>query len=124
MRTFGHKRPVRDKAGNITGQKDSPVKAVTIDPLGGAFGADKKRRLVVTLAAGDTIRLKPHGTRREVSVLASDVFRYAIMCIANGARMAKLRDRKAAVQARRDRQKLAAQERRMRAAAKLECAGQ
>ena len=124
MRTFGHKRPVRDKGGNITGQKDSPVKAVTIDPLGGAFGADKKRRLVVTLAIGDTIRLKPHGTRREVSILAADVYRHAIMCIANKEHMAKMRDRKVAVAARRERQKLAAQERRMRATAKRECAGQ
>lgn len=122
MRTFGHKRPVRDAEREIIGQKESPVKAITIEPLGGAFGADKRRRLVVTLAGGDVIKLKPHGTRREVSVGAADVYRYALMCIANGARMNKLRDRKVAVAARRERQKLAAQERRMRAAAKLECA--
>lgn len=115
MRTFGHMRPVRDEKGDITGQKESPVKAVTIEPLGGAFGCDKKRRLVVTLAAGDVIKLKPHGTRREVSVPASDVYRYAIMCIANGERMAKLRERKSKIAARRERQRIAQQERRFKA---------
>lgn len=115
MRTFGHQRPIRDGEGNITGQKESPVKAVTIGVLGGMFGADKKRRLVVTLGAGDVIKLKPHGTRREVSLPAVNVYHYALMCIANGERMAKLRERKSLIAARRERNRLAQQERAFKA---------
>lgn len=118
MRTFGHMRHIRDEAGNIIGQKESPVRVMTREELGGAFGCDKKRRLVLTLAGKDTIKMKPHGTRREVSILAVDVYRYALQCVANKAHMEKMRNRKSAKAIQREKAKLAQQERRFRAGLK------
>jgi hypothetical protein len=120
VRLFGHKRPIRDVDGNITGQKESPVCAVTREPLGGAFGADKRRRLIVALAAGDTIQLRPHGTRRSISLRAADVYRYAIQCQANLANLERARARKAKKGEQRERARLDAAERRLREAAKRE----
>jgi hypothetical protein len=122
MRAFGHQRPTRDKDGNITGQKYSPVRVRTIDPLGGSFGSDKRRRLIVELAHGDTIRMKPEGTRRWISLEAKHVYQHALMGAANKVRMEKLSKRKAVVSAARERRRLDAQERRMREQAKTESA--
>src|SRR5262245_45144725 len=120
MRLFGHKRPIRDTEGNITGQKESPVKAMTLDPLGGAFGADKKRRLIVTLGAGDVLIFRPEGTtkKREISLRAEDAYRFAIQCRANKAQLEKARSRKAAKAERRERARIDRQERALRDAAK------
>jgi hypothetical protein len=80
MKTFGHVRPVRDEAGNIIGSKQAPARRVTVAELGGSFGPDKHRRLVVCLAAGDVILFRPQSTRQEVSVLAVDCYRFALRC--------------------------------------------
>jgi hypothetical protein len=80
MKTFGHVRPVRDEAGNIIGSKPATARRVTRAELGGAFGLDGHRRLVVSLAAGDVITFRPERTRQEVSVLALDCYRFALRC--------------------------------------------
>jgi len=82
MRQFGNKRPIRDRDGKITGWKDSPVSAVTKEVLGGQFGRDSKRRLVVTLATGDVIAFRPLASprTRTVSGTAQDIYRYLIRC--------------------------------------------
>lgn len=82
MRQFGHQRPIRDKDGKITAWKESPVRAVTRETLGGQFGRDRKRRLVVTLAAGDVIAFRPLASPRThtVSGTAQDIYRYLIRC--------------------------------------------
>ncbi|HEV2327640.1 MAG TPA: hypothetical protein VGY56_02500 [Verrucomicrobiae bacterium] len=82
MRSFGHKRPVRDTDGKITGWKDSPVSAVTKEALGGQFGRDRNRRLVVTLAAGDVIAMRPLASprTRTVTGTAQDIYRYLLRC--------------------------------------------
>lgn len=118
MRTFGHQRPIRNGDGDITGQKYSPVRVRTIDPLGGQFGADKKRRLIVELAEGDTIRMKPEGTRRWISLEAKHVYQHALVSIANRVRSEKMNKRKAVIKAARERRNLAAAERRFSAQAK------
>lgn len=82
MRTFGNKRPIRDDSGKIIELVDSPVCAVTYNELGGAFGRDKRHRLVVTLAAGDVITMRPSQTRRAVSGTAQDIYRYLLTCAA------------------------------------------
>lgn len=71
-----------------------PVRRVTEDTLGHTFGSDWRRKLVVTLNAGDLISFRPHGTRREVSIMAADVFRYVLRCEANKAMLEKARARK------------------------------
>jgi hypothetical protein len=94
------------------------VRVRTVNPLGGSFGSDKHRRLIVELAEGDTIRMKPEGTRRWISLEAKHVYQHALMSVANKARMEKLTKRKAVVAASRERKSLAAAERRLRDRAK------
>lgn len=83
MKQFNHTRPVRNEAGEKTGEKSAPVSRATSAPLGGQFGKDKKRRLVVTLRAGDVIEFRPEKTRRAVTVTATDMYRFAIRCQVN-----------------------------------------
>lgn len=100
MKTFGHARPVRDDAGQIIGTKPAPARRVTNAELGGAFGRDKRRRLVVCLVAGDVILFRPQNTRQEVSILAVDCYRFALRCKAvadaaekRAARVARRKER-------------------------------
>lgn len=58
---------------------------VTVGELDGNFGPDRGRKLIVELAPGDVINLRPKGTRQRVSVRIADVYRYALKCQA-GAR--------------------------------------
>ncbi len=95
MRYFGHKRPVRDDAGQVVDQLDSPAQAITREPLGGAFGPDKARRLIVTMASADLIVLRPERTCRPVHIAAKDVYRLALLARANLANLEKARARKA-----------------------------
>jgi hypothetical protein len=50
--------------------------------LGGQFGRDRKRRLVVKLATGDviTMRLLASPRTRTVSGTAQDIYRYLLRC--------------------------------------------
>jgi hypothetical protein len=95
VKNFGHKRPVRDEAGKIVDFKSSPAQAITLEALGGAFGPDRKHRLIVTLAEGDLIILRPARTTRPISVAAKDVYRFALLCRANLANLEKARAAKA-----------------------------
>jgi len=90
-----------------------PVRRVTVEPLGHTFGSDWKRALVVTLNAGDRISLRPHGTRREVSILAADVYRYVLRCEANRSLLERARARKEAKATRLARQRQERAERRL-----------
>lgn len=83
MKTFSHTRPVRDDAGNIVGQKPAPVARATVAALGGQFGRDHARRLVVSLRPGDVIEFRPERTRQAVSALAVDVYRQLLAWDAN-----------------------------------------
>jgi len=98
MKSFGHRKPVRDGDGNITGSKDAPVKARTLEPLGPAFGADRKKRLVVTLEANDQIVIRLERTARKFQADARDVLRWLMRCDSNLRHLEKARaakDRKA-----------------------------
>lgn len=110
MRTFGNKRPVRAN-GEITGHIEAPVKAITVDPLGGAFGADKERRLIVILESGDVIRFKLQGSPRSITVLAKDAYRMAIDAEARKVHMARMSQRKVALQVKREAEKMRRAER-------------
>lgn len=113
MRTFGHSRPVRDNNGNAISSKPSPLRAVTVNKLGGSFGLDHNKRLIVTLDAGDLIILRPERTTRPVAVAAKDVYRFALMCKANLANLEKARAAKARRAERLAARRIAAAERRL-----------
>ena len=91
MKSFGHTRPVRNPAGEIIETKPSPARAVTRDSLDGSFGADRGRKLIVSLEAGDIIAIRPARTQRTFQAKAADVFRWLIQCRANVARLEKAR---------------------------------
>jgi hypothetical protein len=72
------------------------VTRLTKETLGGGFGPDRKRRLVVSLRDGDVVEFRPHGCRKgKVSMMLKDVYRYALQCEANKRHLAKARERKA-----------------------------
>lgn len=114
MRTFGHKRPVRDEGGAVIETKPSPVGAVTIGTLDGSFGKDRGRRLIVTLDDGDLITIRPAGTRRKYRATAADALRWMIRSEANLKTLQKARAKKEAKAARM------AEQRSNRAAKKLD----
>jgi hypothetical protein len=101
MKTFSHQRPVRDEAGQIISQKPAPVSRVTVAELGGQFGADRTRRLVVSLKAGDLIEFRPERTRQTITMLAADLYRSVIRAQAQSRALEKARATKAAKLAKR-----------------------
>ena len=74
---------MRDEHKHIVRWKDSPVCAVTRGTLGGQFGRDRKHRLVVTLADGDVIAMRPTKTKRTITGTAQDIYRYLLRCAAH-----------------------------------------
>ncbi len=113
MKTFSHTRPVRNEAGEEIGRAPIPARRVTVAELGGSFGPDSRRRLIVMLTPGDVILFRPERTRQAVSMLAVDCYRYVLTCKANAAHLAKARERKAAKQVVRERRRRAAVEKRL-----------
>jgi len=75
---FGHKVPVRDASGVVTGLRDKPARRVTRNTLGGNHGPDRGRKLAVSLVDGDLIEFRPTGTRRRHVVSAFDVFAFVL----------------------------------------------
>ena len=75
---------------------------VTRFALGGAFGRDRDRKLVVGLVAPDQIVLRPKGTRQEVRINIDDVYRIALQRKANAELLEKARERKAKKQIQRE----------------------
>lgn len=118
--------PVRTKSGGklftVYDEQDKPVTKVvasevcrvTRETLGGNFGTDQNRRLVVSLKAGDILSLRPQGTRQEVTVALKDVYRWAIQARANRALLEKARAAKARKQELRIERKRAAEDRKLR----------
>lgn len=113
MKTFGHKRPRRDAQGNITALVDCPAQAVTREACGGSFGADSKRRLVVSLEAGDLVCVRPQRTNRVYRVAAKDLFHWLLRSEANLLALARARDMKAKRAARLARQRQERAEKRL-----------
>lgn len=116
MRFFGHKRPIRaPDTGEIIGQMNSPVRAVTREKLGRQFGPDHNRRLMVTLEAGDLIVIRPEKTLRPEKMAAVDVYRYMLRCKANARHLEKARETKSAKRARRIKRQIDAADRKRKA---------
>jgi hypothetical protein len=113
MKSFGHQRPVRNDAGEITGMVLSPVRVRTIEPLGRAYGTDHDKRLVLTAHPRDVIGLRPERTQRELLIEARDLYAHLIRLEANRALLQKARDRKIARAAQRESQRIARQKRQL-----------
>ena len=113
MKSFSHTRPLRDDSGAIVAQVRSPARRVTVEKLGPAFGADSKRRLVVSLEAGDVVTFRPHTTRHEVSAPAAELYRAVLLWRVNAANLARARERKAAKVAQREARAMRAAEHRL-----------
>ena len=120
MKTFSHKRPIRNELGEVTGQKPAPVFRVTREQLGGQFGPDKNRRLVVGLLDGDVITLRPEKTRQALTITAVDLYRFAIRCKAQRASLEKATKVKAKKQEQRERAVIRRADAKMRAQLRAE----
>lgn len=114
MKTFAHMRPIRNEAGERIGESPAPVSRVTVAPLGGEFGRDKRRRLVVTLCPGDVIQFRPERTRQAVTMLAADLYRVALRAKAGRAHLEKARAKKQQKADARERRRIANTDRRLR----------
>lgn len=98
--------------------KESHVWRVTRETLGGNFGLDRNRRLVVGLVSPDQIVFRPQGTRQEVRINIIDAYRIAIQRRANILHLEKARERKEAAKRRRESAAIARADRRIRAQAR------
>lgn len=78
---------------------NEPVR-ITRGELRGAFGRDKRRKLVVALRDGDIISLHPYGTRQWHTATLFDVYSWMLRCKADAKAMARLRTLKATKQAK------------------------
>lgn len=102
MNQFGHKTPIRDKAGEIIGHRASVVTRVTRNTLDGKHGLDRDKALVVSLCDGDIISVRVKGTRREpLTVTAHDLYTTLLRWQVNKIHLERARERKAKKQAAR-----------------------
>jgi hypothetical protein len=90
------------------------------DKLGGQYGRDKHRVLVVGLVAVDQIVLYPKGTRQEVRLNVKDIYSWALRNRVLRSQLERARERKAKLQARRERRNINAAERRLTQKAKAD----
>lgn len=88
--------PVLDSDGNPTTKTvAAQVTRCTQKELGGQFGLDKHKKLVVRLKAGDVIELWALGTHRHYSAELKTVYAWMIRNAALCAMLEKARARKA-----------------------------
>jgi CRISPR/Cas system-associated protein Csx1 len=78
---------------------NKPVVRKTRDTLGWGYGCDTGRSLVIKLDSssdGDTLTIRPHGTRRSETVRIEDIYHWAIRSRCLAKRLEKARATKAA----------------------------
>jgi hypothetical protein len=94
--------------------KEASVWRVTRNTLGGHFGCDHNRKLVVGLVSVDQIVFRPQGTRQEVRLNVTDAYRIALHRKANLVVLERARNRKLAKQHCRESAAIARADRRLR----------
>lgn len=96
MKSFDHKRPIRDDKGDIIGERPAPVwRRTARNHLADHHGTDKNRHLAVGLLPTDEIAIRPAGTRREpLKITPSALYDYLVRCEANKANLVKAREKK------------------------------
>lgn len=62
--------------------------------LDGSFGADRGRRIIVTVHPNGILELRPEKTRRAEQVHMLDVYRFAVRCRVNRGQLEKARAKK------------------------------
>ena len=114
-RTVPVRKRIKGKLVPVGGEKTvvRQIWACTKDTLGGHFGPDRNRKLVVGLAAGDVLIMYPKGTRQRVSVLLTDVYGWALRCRAVRSQLEKARERKQKLAEQREARSRAQAERRL-----------
>lgn len=80
--------------------KEAHVWRCTRETLGGDYGRDRGRRLVVGIVGPDQLVFRPQGTRQEVRINIVDAYRIAIQRRANIAVLERARERKASKERR------------------------
>lgn len=96
------------------------VRRVANKPLSGLFGADKAKRIVVSLIPGngqdtdDLIELRPERTRRGELIAVNDVYLFALKCRVNRGQLEKAREKKIKKQAARERAAIARADRKLK----------
>ena len=98
--------------------KEANVWRVTRETLGGCFGRDRHRRLVVGIVGVDQLVFRPQGTRQEVRLNVTDAYRIALQRLANIATLERARERKLTKQRQRESVAIARADRRLRIQAK------
>jgi hypothetical protein len=121
VKPFNHTRPRRNGAGDVIGENPAPVSRVTVAALGGQFGPDKRRRLVVTLKAGDIIEFRPERTRQIVTMAAVDLYRIALQRRAACVALEKARQTKQRKADARAARRIAYTDRKLTNQAKKDC---
>lgn len=110
----------------VTDEEGQTVTKVVMDEvwrqtrgtLGGTFGPDKHRKLVVGLVGVDQLVLSPKGTRQEYRVNLKDVFAWVVRSRAARAQLERARERKEKLKARREQRRIEAADRRIHALAR------
>lgn len=102
-------RPAPVRKGN-----GGTITRVSHAELDGTFGPDRGKRLVWTILPNGVLEIRPERTRRAETVSLVDVYRYAIHCRVNRARLEKARERKSKLAEQRARRRLDSAERRFR----------
>jgi hypothetical protein len=92
----------------------SEVVRVTREPIGGHFGLDKGRRLVVALRDGDLLELRPEGTRQTSRMAIADIYAHMLRCEANRRHLEKARSSKIRKRVLREIETIKRMERRLR----------
>lgn len=96
MKSFSHKRPVRE-GNEIISLKPAPAVRVTENTLGRDHGSDAGRKLVVSLVDGDLITFRPQGcpaSKRTKSISAFDVYAHVLRIEANAIARAKREEKR------------------------------
>lgn len=115
IRQVAVRRRVNGKIQKTDATKVAPrrIWAQTREELGGHFGPDKHRRLIVGLIEGDLLVLYPKGTRQRVSVTIKDVYAWVLRSKALCSQLEKARARKARLDEKRAADRRAAAERKL-----------
>lgn len=90
---------------------NKPISRIANTALGAAFGADRRRRIVITIQPGngtdrkDTFALKPERCRKARTEYLSveEAYRYAIQLRVNREQLQRAREKKAKLQIKRER---------------------
>lgn len=88
------------------------------NPLGGSFGSEKRRRLVVGLVAIDQLVIYPSKARHEIRLNIADIYAWALRSRAQAKQLETARQRKLKLKAARIRRQITNTDRRLRNAAR------